>query len=67
MEDKDEFSVVGSVIGLLLFVHRLSKQAKRTTYAHICIEIDMDWEYPEAIPVVLDQRRVKAMGFKNDC
>lgn len=64
--DEDGFSDVGSAIELPLFVDRLTEEAKRTMYARICIEIDVDCEYPDAIPVVLDQRRVYLLPVEYD-
>lgn len=46
------------MIGLPLFVDSLTAEAKRTMYARICIEIDVECEYPLAIPVVFDKRKV---------
>lgn len=55
--DDDGFSAIGSAIGCPLFVDRLTEEATRTSYARICIKIDPDCEYPESIPVVLDERK----------
>lgn len=40
--DDDGFSVVGSAIGLPLFVEKLIVKQERTQYAQICIKMDID-------------------------
>lgn len=38
-------------------IDKLIEEAKRTTYARICVDISADCEYSEAIPVVLDKHK----------
>lgn len=57
-------SIVGSTVGNLLFMDMLTEEKKRTTYAKICVEIDMQCKYPNAETVVVDNKRVYNMTIE---
>lgn len=46
--------MVGSTTGCRLFIDRLTEEVSQMTYARIFIKIDVECDYPEAIPVILD-------------
>lgn len=58
LQDEDGFSVGDSAIGMSLFVDKFTKEAQRSTYVRICVEIGADYEYLDAIIVMLDKQKV---------
>ncbi|KAF5204181.1 Zinc knuckle (CCHC-type) family protein [Thalictrum thalictroides] len=56
--DRKGFSQVGSAIGRPLFADKPTEDRSRTSYARLCIEVDLKCKYPNHVDVVVDQKKV---------